>query len=68
MINNGKFKNLRIVDNFYQTSAYFPMPTILISTLDDENQNLFRSLFTLLSSLYCRERLLCDDFRMSKLI
>lgn len=27
------FKDLRIVDNFYQTSAYFPMPTILISTI-----------------------------------
>ena len=30
------FKELRIVDNFYQTSSFFPMPTILISTLDDE--------------------------------
>ena len=30
------FKNLRMVDNFYQTSSFFPMPTILISTLDDE--------------------------------
>ena len=29
-------KNLRIVDNFYQTSSFFPMPTVLISTLDDE--------------------------------
>lgn len=32
----SSFKDLRIVDNFYQTSAYFPMPTVLISTLDDE--------------------------------
>ena len=32
------FKDLRIVDNFYQTSAFFPMPTILISTLDDEGK------------------------------
>lgn len=30
------FKDLRIVDNFYQTSSYFPMPTILVSTLDDD--------------------------------
>ncbi len=30
------FKDLRIVDNFYQTSSFFPMPTMLISTLDDE--------------------------------
>lgn len=32
----ANFKDLRIVDNFYQTSSFFPMPTILISTLDDE--------------------------------
>lgn len=30
------FKDLRIVDNFYQTSSFFPMPTTLVSTLDDE--------------------------------
>lgn len=29
----SSFKDLRIVDNFYQTSAFFPMPTVLISTL-----------------------------------
>jgi len=27
------FKDIRIVDNFYQTSSFFPMPTILIGTL-----------------------------------
>lgn len=32
----SSFKDLRIVDNFYQTSAFYPMPTILISTLDEE--------------------------------
>jgi flavin reductase (DIM6/NTAB) family NADH-FMN oxidoreductase RutF len=32
----SSFKNIRIVDNFYQTSSYFPMPTILISTIDDD--------------------------------
>ena len=32
----SSFKNLRIVDNFYQTSAFFPMPTVLISTLNDD--------------------------------
>lgn len=31
----SSFKDLRIVDNFYQTSAFFPMPTISISTLDE---------------------------------
>lgn len=29
----SSFKDLRIVDNFYQTSAFFPMPTLLIGTL-----------------------------------
>ncbi len=29
------FKDLRIVDNFYQTSAYFPMPTVLIGTVNE---------------------------------
>lgn len=29
----SSFENLRIVDNFYQTSAFFPMPTVLIGTI-----------------------------------
>lgn len=33
-----KFKDLRIVDNFYQTSAFFPMPTILIGTVSPDGQ------------------------------
>lgn len=33
-----KLKELRIVDNFYQTSAFYPMPTILISTLSESGQ------------------------------
>lgn len=32
------FKDLRIVDNFYQTSSFFPMPTILISTLTETGE------------------------------
>ena len=32
----SSFKNLRIVDNFYQTSAFFPMPTVLVSTLAED--------------------------------
>ena len=32
----SSFENLRIVDNFYQTSLFFPMPTIIISTLTEE--------------------------------
>lgn len=29
----SSFENLRIVDNFYQTSLFFPMPTVVVSTL-----------------------------------
>ena len=35
------FKDLRIVDNFYQTSSFFPMPTTLIGTLDEEGNTSF---------------------------
>ena len=34
----SNFKDLRIVDNFYQTSAFFPMPTILASTVSESGQ------------------------------
>ncbi len=33
-----QFKDVRIVDNFYQTSSYFPMPTILIGTVAENGQ------------------------------
>lgn len=32
----SSFENLRIVDNFYQTSMFFPMPTVIISTLCED--------------------------------
>ena len=34
----SEFKDLRIVDNFYQTSLFFPMPAVMISTLADDGQ------------------------------
>ena len=34
----SEFKDLRIVDNFYQTSSFFPMPTILASTVSESGQ------------------------------
>ena len=34
----SSFRDLRIVDNFYQTSAFFPMPTVLVSTLSESGQ------------------------------
>lgn len=37
----SSFENLRIVDNFYQTSLFFPMPTVVIGTLcEDGSTNL----------------------------
>ncbi len=33
----SSFKDLRIVDNFYQTSAFFPMPTVMIGTLTESD-------------------------------
>ena len=33
-----QFKDLRIVDNFYQTSSFFPMPTVLVSTVSESGQ------------------------------
>ncbi len=32
----SSFENLRIVDNFYQTSLFFPMPTVVISTMCED--------------------------------
>lgn len=34
----SSFKDLRIVDNFYQTSAFFPMPTVIVGTLTDDGK------------------------------
>ena len=34
----SSFKNLRIVDNFYQTSAFFPMPTVIVGTLAEDGK------------------------------
>lgn len=37
----SSFENLRMVDNFYQTSLFFPMPTVIVSTLcEDGSTNL----------------------------
>lgn len=32
----SSFEDLRIVDNFYQTSLFFPMPTVIVSTLCED--------------------------------
>lgn len=35
------FENLRVVDNFYQTSLFFPMPTVVVSTLCEDGSTSF---------------------------
>lgn len=37
----SSYKDLRIVDNFYQTSAFFPMPTMMIGTIADDGSTTF---------------------------
>ena len=32
----SSFEDLRVVDNFYQTSLFFPMPTVIIGTLCED--------------------------------
>ena len=32
----SSFKDLRIVDNFYQTSSFFPMPTVCVSSVNPD--------------------------------
>lgn len=34
----SSFKDLRIVDNFYQTSAFFPMPTTVVGTVSESGK------------------------------
>lgn len=47
----SSFKNLRIVDNFYQTSSFFPMPTVMVGTLDDSGHTSFGS-YSLVAPYY----------------
>ena len=34
----SSFKDLRVVDNFYQTSLFFPMPTVIMTTLTEDGK------------------------------
>lgn len=33
---NSEFEELRIVDNFYQTSSFFPLPVVAITTASED--------------------------------
>lgn len=35
---NDDFEDVRILDNFYQTSSYFPMPVVLVGTVAESGQ------------------------------
>ena len=48
----NEFKDLRIVDNFYQTSSFFPMPLCLIGTLDEEGKNTSFGAYSLVFPYY----------------
>lgn len=48
----SSFKNLRIVDNFYQTSSFFPMPLCLIGTLDEEGKQTSFGAYSLVFPYY----------------
>jgi flavin reductase (DIM6/NTAB) family NADH-FMN oxidoreductase RutF len=51
----SSFENLRIVDNFYQTSAFFPMPTVLVSTLTPDGKTSLGS-YSLIAPYYIAGR------------
>ena len=46
------FKDLRIVDNFYQTSSFFPMPLTLIGTLDEDGNETSFGAYSLVFPYY----------------
>jgi len=49
------FKNVRIVDNFYQTSSFIPMATTLIGTMDDTYETSFGA-YSLIFPYYITSR------------
>lgn len=46
------FKEIRIVDNFYQSSAFFPMPLTLIGTLDEKGEKTSFGAYSLIFPYY----------------
>ena len=38
MPKNTDFVNVRVLDNFYQTSSFYPMPVVMVSTLAETGQ------------------------------
>ena len=48
----SSFKDMRIVDNFYQTSSFFPMPTTLIGTLSEDGKTTSFGAYSLVQPYY----------------
>lgn len=46
------FKEIRVVDNFYQASSFFPMPLTLIGTLDESGKNTSFGAYSLVFPYY----------------
>lgn len=46
------FKEIRVVDNFYQASSFFPMPLTLIGTLDESGKRTSFGAYSLVFPYY----------------
>ncbi len=46
------FKEIRVVDNFYQSSSFFPMPLTLIGTLDENGEQTSFGAYSLIFPYY----------------
>ena len=49
---NKNFKEIRIMDNFYQSSSFFPMPLCLIGTLDEKGEKTSFGAYSLVFPYY----------------
>ena len=47
-----EFKEMRIMDNFYQSSSFFPMPLTLIGTLDEDGKTTSFGAYSLIFPYY----------------
>ena len=48
----NQFKEMRIMDNFYQSSSFFPMPLTLIGTLDEDGKTTSFGAYSLIFPYY----------------
>ena len=48
----NEFKEMRVMDNFYQSSSFFPMPLTLIGTLDEDGKTTSFGAYSLIFPYY----------------